>query len=101
MFVSEYFMRGMRQQYAGEGYIVSAITTAFGGLLLLMVKVDRFAKTPTHKRIAVGLLILASFGLLQAYLACYRIKNPWYNISFFPPRHYTKGPIQRDQGNVI
>ena len=101
MFVSEYFMRGMRQQYAGEGYIVSAITTAFGGVLLVMVKAEKFFKTPTHKRIAIALLILVCFGLLQAYLMCYRIKNPWYNVSFFPPRHYTRGPIQRDQGNVI
>lgn len=94
-------MRGMRQQYAGEGYIVSVLTTAFGCIILAMAKAETIFKKPVHKRIGVALLILAAFGLLQAYLMCYRIKNPWYNVSFFPPRHYTKGPIQRDQGNVI
>lgn len=38
MFVSEYFMRGMRQQYAGEGYIVSAITVVFGSAMLAIAK---------------------------------------------------------------
>jgi hypothetical protein len=45
MFVSEYFMRGMRQQYAGEGYIVSLLTTVFGVTILCMAKADKLFKT--------------------------------------------------------
>jgi len=47
MFVSEYFMRGMRQQYAGEGYIVSALSLVFGMALLGLAKANTIAKTPT------------------------------------------------------
>jgi len=47
MFVSEYFMRGMRQQYAGEGYIVSAITVVFGSAMLAMAKAQQLFKTHT------------------------------------------------------
>jgi oligosaccharyltransferase complex subunit gamma len=101
MFVSEYFMRGMRQQYAGEGYIVSTIVMAFGIALLVMTRAVHHYEDAFKRRITVGVGILVCFGLLQAYLACYRIKNPWYGTSFFPPRHYTRGPINRDTGNVI
>lgn len=101
MFVSEYFMRGMRQQYAGEGYIVSTIVMVFGLTILFMTRTVSYYPDPFKRRIAVGTGILLCFCLLQAYLACYRIKNPWYGTSFFPPKHYVKGPINRDTGNVI
>jgi hypothetical protein len=64
MFVSEYFMRGMRQQYAGEGYIISALVCGFGLVVLGMVKADTLFTTRTEKRVAVGVGIVACFCLL-------------------------------------
>lgn len=101
MYVSEYFMASQRQQYAGEGYIVSALVMAFGLLILFMSRAVYNFDDPFKRRVSVGVGILACFAILQAYLACYRIKNPWYGTSFMPPRHYIRGPINRDTGNVI
>lgn len=64
MFVSEYFMRGMRQQYAGEGYIVSALSLVFGMALLGLAKANTIVKTPTQRRVFIALLIILCFGVL-------------------------------------
>jgi len=39
--ITEYFMRGQRGQWAGEGYIVSILTTLIGLGYLYMMKLDR------------------------------------------------------------
>jgi len=101
MYVSEYFMESQRQQYAGEGYIVSTLVMAFGVTILFMTRAVNYFDDPFKRRVGVGIGILACFVILQLYLMCYRIKNPWYGTSFLPPKHYTRGPINRDTGNVI
>ena len=39
--IAEYFMRGQRGQWAGEGYIVSILTTLIGLGYLYMMKLDK------------------------------------------------------------
>jgi hypothetical protein len=101
MYVSEYFMRGQRSQYAGEGYITSTLAFLFSAVFLGMVKSDVFLKKAAERRVALLVLILLGYFLLQIYLLCYKIKTPWYTTNFYPPGDYIKGPVMRDQGNNI
>jgi len=64
MYVSEYFMRGQRQQYAGEGYIVSSLVMAFGLILLFMTRAVTYFNDPFKRRVSVGVGILVCFGIL-------------------------------------
>ena len=101
MFVSEYFMRSSRQQYGGEGYIVSSIAIATSISFLFMSKVDTLFDKPLHRRMAILISVFIGFMGVQLYVMCYRIKTPWYSNNFLPPNTFTKGPIHRDQGNNI
>ena len=42
--IAEYFMRGQRGQWAGEGYIVSILVTVIGLSFLYLNNLDRFAQ---------------------------------------------------------
>jgi len=42
VYVAEYFMRGQRGQWAGEGYIVSALTVLTGFVLIFISRVNNF-----------------------------------------------------------
>lgn len=101
VFVAEYFMRGQRGQWAGEGYIFSLLCVATGLTLIFLSRVDRFFKSESSLRIAViGALIVVYF-LSELILTCYKFKSPWYGPGFAPPGHYQRGPLMLDQGNNI
>ena len=101
LYVEEYFMRGSRGQYGGEGYITAGLCIFTSLSFLLMIKADEFVKTPIERRAVIcGAIMCAGLGI-YTYLYCYRIKTPWYANDFWPPEGYTKGPIMRDQGNNI
>ena len=101
MFVSEYFMRSSRQQYGGEGYIVSTIAVLTSMAFLFLSKVDTLIENNNQRRMAIYAAIFVAFMGVQFYVYCYRLKTPWYSNNFFPPSTFTKGPIHRDQGNNI
>jgi len=101
MYVSEYFMRSSRQQYGGEGYIVSLIAIVVSAIFLFLSKVDVIFTKALHRRVAILAAIFCAFSGIQMYVACYRIKTPWYVNNFLPPAGFTRGPIMRDQGNNI
>jgi hypothetical protein len=44
MYVAEYFMRGQRSQWAGEGYIVSCLVAATGFALIALSRVNTLFK---------------------------------------------------------
>jgi hypothetical protein len=96
MFVSEYFMRSQRSQYAGEGYIVSVLSIFIGFGFLFLSKVDTLIKNDMNRRIAIMAAIIFCFAGTQCYVSIYRIKQPWYSNSFMPPQGFTRGPIMRD-----
>jgi hypothetical protein len=101
VFVAEYFMRGQRGQWAGEGYIFSLLCVCTGLTLIFLSRVDRFFKSESSLRIAViGALIVVYF-LSELILTCYKFKSPWYGPGFAPPGHYQRGPLMLDQGNNI
>jgi len=99
--ITEYFQRGQRGQWAGEGYIMSVMGTIIGLLFLSLNNVEKFSDNKYQQRMYVYILIFVLFVLQQIYLACYRIKSPWYNPSFAPPDYYTTGSLMKDQGNNI
>ena len=101
MYVSEYFMRSSRQQYGGEGYIVSLIAICVSAIFLFLSKVDVLFTKTLHRRVAILGAIFTAFMGIQMYVSCYRIKTPWYVNNFYPPAGFTRGPIMRDQGNNI
>ena len=61
MFVSEYFMRSSRQQYGGEGYIVSFLAIGVSVCFLFLSKVDAIFEKTLHRRVAILLTIFAAF----------------------------------------
>lgn len=101
MYVSEYFMRSQRAQYGGEGLIVSAISVLVGCAFIAIVKIPIWFKSRNAMRLAMVFGCLFAFMAMNAYVACYRIKSPWYSNNFLPPKSFTKGPMWRDQGNNI
>jgi hypothetical protein len=88
VYVSEYFMKGQRGQWAGEGYIVSTLMAITGGILILLSKADTILTKSTNKRIFIMGACLGVFFLNQLILMCYRFKSPWYGPTFMPPGHY-------------
>ena len=94
--VAEYFMRGMRGQWSGEGYIVSTLTTAIGLTMLYMNTVDLRLKDKHEMRMHIMTCLFAIFVGIQLLLVFYRIKQPWYNPGFFPPDYYTRGSVMSD-----
>lgn len=101
VYVSEYFMKGQRGQWAGEGYIVSFLTLFDGITLILLSRVHLITDKPMKQRIIIFGSIIAVFILNELILLCYRFKSPWYGPTFYPPAHYNTGPLIRDQGNNI
>jgi len=99
--ITEYFMRGQRGQWAGEGYIVSVLVAIIGMAYLYMHHVDKWVSERGQQRIAIIICILSIYILQQLLLAAYRIKSPWYNPTFAPPPYYQRGSLLQDQGNNI
>merc|ERR1711971_1204775 len=84
--VSEYFMRGQRGQYAGEGYIVSFLTTFIGLVYLYMIFANfRHNDSKSNYRMVTLACLTTIVISQQLLLACYRIKSPWYYPTFMPP----------------
>ena len=94
-------MRTSRGQYGGEGYITALIALVVSSAFILMVKSDALFSTTNNRRLAIAISLCLCYGGITLYVACYRIKTPWYENNFWPPSYYTRGPIMRDQGNNI
>jgi len=57
--VTEYFMRGQRGQWAGEGYIVSVLSTTIGLTYLFLNKIREVFNDKSKLRIAVFVSVAA------------------------------------------
>lgn len=99
--VEEYFMRGQRGQYSGEGYIASTLFTCIGLGYLFVCNAERIFSSRQKQRFAI-LLGIALLYILQTTLHyVYKIKSPWFNPQFSPPDYYQRGSLAHDQGNNI
>lgn len=99
--IEEYFYRSMRSQYGGEGYIMSFLVMCFSGCFFVATRAEKYTNNEVMQKVVVIGMIFLTFSILQIYVGFYRIKNPYYMCTFFPPHHYTKGPLMRDQGMTI
>ena len=61
MYVSEYFMRNQRQQYGGEGYIISFLSVLISMMILFISKIDVIFSDDFSRRAAVYAVILFAF----------------------------------------
>jgi hypothetical protein len=99
--VAEFFMRGQRGQYGGEGYIASVFFTTIGLVYLYLTKIPSLVPDKHQQRITIVLTLLSLFILQKVFMIIYRFKSPWYNPTFAPPSYYQQGPLASDQGNNI
>lgn len=101
VYVSEYFMKQQRSQFAAEGYITSILAAVTSMIFLLVVRGnDTLFDQRFRKPMLILCIVLAYLGV-ELFLMCYRIKSPWYNSHFLPPSSYRRGPLARDQGTNI
>lgn len=101
VFISEYFMKGQRGQWAGEGYIFSFLCVACGLTLIFLSRIDKIIPSKSSRRFAILGALVATYFLAELILVCYKFKSPWYGPGFWPPGHYQRGPLMLDQGNNI
>ncbi|CAG9334075.1 unnamed protein product [Blepharisma stoltei] len=95
----EYVHRGHREQYGGEGIVMSFLICLCGCAL---VGINNLRKLPPWIVRIGGLfcLMILVFSYRKV-IEVYRIKMPWYGPGFYPPSHYVKGPLINDQGYSI
>ena len=96
--IVEFIHSGQRSQYAGEGVLMSSLFVIGGTLLYSFKWLNSIRGYSRHKIVSFAIII---FILLIARIifSIYTIKARWYNPTFYPPRHYVKGPLILDQGN--
>lgn len=99
--ITEYFQRGQRGQWAGEGYIMSVLATLIGLAYLFLNNVTYWFDDKYQVRVAVYSIVALIWIAQQLYVVGYRIKSPWYNPTFAPPDYYLTGSLMADQGNNI
>jgi hypothetical protein len=61
VYVSEYFMKGQRGQWAGEGYIFSFLVTITGLVWLFVTKVDKLFERSFKRRVAIIVAVIVIF----------------------------------------
>ena len=105
VYISEYFMKQQRSQYAAEGYIASCISASVSFIFLVITRNERFKffqnMSATTKRFALSALVIAAYFSVALFLMCYKIKTPWYMTAYLPPAGYRRGPLANDQGTNI
>lgn len=105
VYISEYFMKQQRSQYAAEGYIASCIAVSVSFIFLMITRNERFPvfqnMSATTKRLALSASVIGAYFAVSLFLLCYKIKTPWYATGFLPPLGYRRGPLSNDQGTNI
>ncbi len=61
VYVSEYFMKGQRGQWAGEGYIFSFLVSITGLVWIFVVRIESVFDRSFKRRVAVIVAIIAIF----------------------------------------
>jgi len=59
--IAEYFMRGQRGQWAGEGYIISVLVTVIGFFFLYLCNVEKFATDKSNQRLLTAVTLMAIY----------------------------------------
>ena len=96
--IVEFISTGQRDQYAGEGVLMSSLFVLGGTLLYSFVWLNRIQGYTNHKFASFAAIIFIILDV-QIIFSIYRIKARWYYPTFLPPTHYVSGPLINDQGN--
>ncbi len=96
--IVEFISTGQRDQYAGEGVLMSSLFVLGGTLLYSFVWLNRIQGYTNHKFASFAAIIFIILDV-QIIFSIYRIKARWYHPTFLPPTHYVSGPLINDQGN--
>jgi len=94
----EWYHSGSRSQFGMEGYVMSGAIVLCGLLIIAYHALPRFGVSSTVAYIAMTIFIYLTIRFVEDI---YHKKSGFYNPAFWPPAHYTKGPLMRDQGNNI
>jgi len=98
----QWWASGSRSQYGLEGWIMSGAISVTGIVLMLIQQVYHVAgDNRTQKMVICGLLILVVWFGMSFVEDIYLKKGGWTQSNFFPPGHYIKGGLMKDQGNTI
>jgi len=97
----EWYHSGSRSQFGLEGYIMSG-SIVVGGLLIIGYQfLPRFTKAGASSTVTYFILTAIIYIVLHFVEDIYQRKSGFYNPAFWPPAHYIKGPLMKDQGNNI
>jgi hypothetical protein len=66
--IAEYFMRGQRGQWAGEGYIASVLCTFVGLAYLLLCNIEKYFEDKGSQRFAVMGLLISIYIMQMIYV---------------------------------
>lgn len=83
-----------------EGFLMSMCISAVGLLFVLMHWIN---KNIENKSTVVGAsisIIVICYFMIMFIEEIYR-KKSWYSTGFWPPEHYIKGPLSKDQGTTV
>ena len=69
-----------------------------GGLGFVGLNTLHRLKNPLTLRVSAMVLILVVIWCCYKIIETYKIKAGWYELKFYPPQGYVKGPLNRDQG---
>ena len=94
--VAEYFMRGQRGQWRGEGWLVSFLVTLTGLLWLYLINVNKLVQDRGNMRILIYISLFSLWIMQKLLVVAYRKKSEWYNPGFMPPDYYGVGSLMAD-----
>eukprot|EP00331_Platyophrya_macrostoma_P012595 CAMPEP_0176430626 /NCGR_PEP_ID=MMETSP0127-20121128/14357_1 /TAXON_ID=938130 /ORGANISM="Platyophrya macrostoma, Strain WH" /LENGTH=287 /DNA_ID=CAMNT_0017812535 /DNA_START=212 /DNA_END=1075 /DNA_ORIENTATION=- len=98
----DWYAKDGHSQYAFEGYLMSGAILISGLLMLFVHFVGKVSDgSRTTSLVICSICIIGAFMLMQFTGAVYQAKTGYYNPRFYPPAHYIKGSIMKDQGNTI
>ena len=96
--IIQFIHTDQREQYVGEGVLMSSLFVLGGTLLYSFIWLNRIHGYVVHKFVSF-FVIISIILVVQIIFSIYRIKARWYYPTFMPPSHYVKGPLMNDQGN--
>jgi len=97
----EWYHSGSRSQFGLEGYIMSGSIVIAGLLIVSYQFLPKFVTPGTTSMVTYLGVTFAAWVVIKFVEDIYHKKSGFYNPAFWPPAHYIKGPLMKDQGNNI
>lgn len=95
----EYFLKGQRNQYVIEGFIISFIYIFIGISLIQIINMCKNRSINNNIYMIIIILIIA-VKIIYTFEDIFKSKN-FYNPLFYPPSYYIKGGLTASQGRTL